>query len=358
MKIGILTLPLHSNYGGVLQAYALYTTLQKMGHTVTLIDDKVYSIDTIKEKLSLLRWNVFRLVGLRSGLHPQLYVKEEMTNILPFICRYLPNQVNLSRINEQTFDAIIVGSDQVWRGLYSIDPMRYFLNFTKGWKIYRWAYAASFGIANWTPPEKYIKKIQKLLRDFDYVSTREKSGVDICRKLLDRADTDWVIDPTMLLSPNDYLSLCTDVSVSSKSKLLYYILDENEDTQSILNTISKYRKIETENINKFVDGKHKNSIEYWLKSIAESDYIFTDSFHGTVFSILFNKPFIVYGNKERGLSRFETLLTMTGLTNRFVSDVKQIDAIINDEIDWNEVNKLINQQQTRCLSIISMLLKS
>ena len=67
MKIGILTLPLHSNYGGILQAYALYTTLQRMGHTVTLIDDKVYSIDTLKEKLSLLRWNIFRLVGLKTS---------------------------------------------------------------------------------------------------------------------------------------------------------------------------------------------------------------------------------------------------------------------------------------------------
>jgi len=355
MKIGILTLPLHSNYGGVLQAYALYTTLQRIGHTITLIDDKVYSIDTLMEKLSLLRWNIFRLVGLKSGLHPQLCVKEEMTNILPFIDRYLPNQKSVTHVNEQTFDAIIVGSDQVWRGLYSTDLLRYFLNFTKGWKIHRYAYAASFGIDNWTQPQNILKECQELLQNFDYVSTREKSGINICHKLLGRTDTDWVIDPTILLSSNDYLSLCMNVPVYSKDKLLYYILDENKDTQSILDLISKCKKIGTININKFIDGKHKNSIEYWLKSIADSKYVFTDSFHGTVFSILFNKPFIVYGNKERGLSRFETLLSMTGLENRMAYTIEDIPAILSKDINWSQVNERIGKERERCWNVLNKL---
>lgn len=354
MKIGILTLPLHSNYGGVLQAYALYTTLQRMGHIVTLIDDKVYSIDTLKEKLSLLRWNVFRIVGLRTGLHPQLSTKEEMANILPFIYRYLPNQISMTHINEQTFDAIIVGSDQVWRGLYSTDLMRYFLNFTKGWKIRRWAYAASFGIDNWTQSPEVLLECSLLLRDFDYVSIREKSGADICCNLLNRTDTDWVIDPTMLLLPDDYLSLCTEIPACSENKLFCYILDENEDTRQIINIISNMQKKGTYTI----DKKHKVSIESWLKSIAKSDYVFTDSFHGTVFSILLNKPFIVYGNVKRGLSRFESLLSTTGLMERFCSNVKQIDVILNKQIDWVEVNKRVCQQRTRCKKIISTLLES
>lgn len=354
MKIGILTLPLHTNYGGVLQAYALYMVLKKMGHSVRLIDDKLYTIETIRERASLVLWNAMRLIGLRNTPHPQLCIAEEMKNFLPFITQYLPNQISVAKIKKDTFDAIIVGSDQIWRGTYSKDLMRYFLDFTAGWPIKRYAYAASFGTDDWGLDNAALIRCRNLVRQFDYVSTREKSGVDICKKQLGIA-AHWVIDPTMLLTSSEYLSLCNNPI--RHGGMVSYVLDNSEAVHEMEVLIARRKGLSINNLQKFTDGQHKDSIEHWLQAIAWSDFVFTDSFHGTVFSILFNKPFIVCGNKERGQSRFETLLSMTGLTDRMTDSLDKIPEILSKDIDWEKVNGLVRNERKRCLCVLHDLTK-
>ena len=128
MRIGILTLPLHTNYGGILQAYALYTVLSSMGHQVSLIDGKMYEISSMREKLSVFLWEIMKSLGLRNEKHPQLQMQDQMATIIPFIKKNIPNIISPRHVKSNKFDAIVVGSDQVWRGEYS-PLLPYFLDF-------------------------------------------------------------------------------------------------------------------------------------------------------------------------------------------------------------------------------------
>ena len=157
MRIGILTLPLHTNYGGILQAYALQTVLERMGHDVCLIEKK-------RQPLRLPLWKAplsygKRIVKNLTG-HPfPIFYEKKMNREEPivrqntdkFINKYIKRRIvdDFSDIKETDFDAIVVGSDQIWRPKYFQEIEHTFLDFTEGWNIKRIAYAASFGTDKW-----------------------------------------------------------------------------------------------------------------------------------------------------------------------------------------------------------------
>lgn len=352
MKIGILTLPLHTNYGGILQAFALYTVLSSMGHQVSLIDGKMYEINSLREKLSVFLWEIMKLLGLRKRKHPQLQMQDKMTNIIPFIQKNIPNIISPTFVKPTTFDAIIVGSDQIWRGEYS-PLLPYFLDFASNWEIKRIAYAASFGVSDWKPSEKQLKLCKNLIKKFYLVTVREKEGINICRKKLD-CSSQWTIDPTMLLQPETYISMIKHTTSESAGKILTYVLDDNKEVEDIISSMSSSMRKDVFNLRLPSENRINVSVETWLRSFYDCDYVITDSFHGTVFSILFNKPFFVYINKERGSSRFKTLLEFTGLSYRVVTSPNDLSAI-STQINWNNVNEKIAIERKRCLELFSLL---
>lgn len=351
MKIGILTLPLHTNYGGILQAYALYSTLQNLGHEVSLIDGKMYEITSLREKLSVVAWQMLKSLGFYKKRHPQLELRDKMEVLIPFIQKYIPQQISLQRVHSDTFDAIVVGSDQVWRGLYC-DQLLYFLDFAKDWNVQRVAYAASFGVDDWRPSLDIVDKCKSLLSKFTYVSTREKSGIKICRDILD-CNAEWVIDPTMLLTPQIYKNLAhmgEHEERKAKNYLLAYLLDSDKEKKQIVEKLASKHNLSIVNIGISETGQKVMSIGKWLRLIDNSGYVVTDSFHGTVFSILFNRPFCVLQNSERGNSRFNSLLEFTGLTARMSNNP-------TGEIDWQTVNSKINTERKRCIAVLKNILK-
>lgn len=113
----------------------------------------------------------------------------------------------------------------------------------------------------------------------------------------------------------------------------------NVDKRQICNYISNKHSLPIHHIHQ-ADNKVRQSIPFWLKNIYEADFVITDSFHGTVFSIIFNKPFIAIGNEQRGMSRFTSLLTLFSLGNRLLTtyDQTEIDRISNNPINWKSVN--------------------
>ena len=141
---------------------------------------------------------------------------------------------NLNLLNEKDFDAIIVGSDQVWRTCYNPQIENAFLDFAKEWKhVRRIAYAPSFGIDEWEYSEEQTQKCRQLVQKFDAVSVREVSGVKLCREYLG-VEAKHVLDPTMLLDKEDYLYLISRAEVVRHSNtLLQYVLDKNEDRVAI-----------------------------------------------------------------------------------------------------------------------------
>lgn len=351
MKIGILTLPLHTNYGGILQAYALYNTLQNLGHEVSLIDGKMYEVTSLREKLSVVKWQMLKILGFYKKRHPQLELRDKMEVLIPFIQKYIPQQIPLQSVHSDTFDAIVVGSDQVWRGLYS-NQLLYFLDFAKDWNIKRVAYAASFGVDNWDPSLDIIDKCKSLLGKFTYVSTRERSGIKICNEILD-CHAEWVIDPTMLLTSQMYKNIAYmggHDNREAQSYLLAYLLDNDKDKKLIVEELASKHNLNIVNIGISESGQKVMPVEKWLRLIDNSSYVVTDSFHGTVFSILFNRPFCVLQNKGRGNSRFKSLLEFTGLTDRMCNNP-------TENIDWQTVNTKINTERERCVEALKNALK-
>lgn len=367
MRIGILTLPLHTNYGGILQAYALQTVLERMGHDVCLIEKK-------KQPLRLPLWKAPLSYGKRiiknlTGHPYPIFFERKVNREEPlvrqntdkFVNKYIKRRFvdDFSEIGKDDFDAIVVGSDQVWRPKYFIDGIENaYLTFAKEWNIKRIAYAASFGTDKWEYSSEQTTSCRRLLKNFDAVSVRESSAVTLCREHFG-VDVKRVLDPTMLLSTNDYMNLFdANGTPKSNGNLLCYIIDETPEKMSFVNKIALERGLIPFRVNSKVENliaplqeRIQPPVEQWLRGFYDADFVVTDSFHACVFSILFNKPFFVLGNEKRGLSRFSSLLGMFGMENLLVTN-KDLNEKQND-IDWECVMSLLAEEKKKAINFFN-----
>lgn len=367
MKIGIITLPLHTNYGGILQAYALQTVLERMGHEVEILEEPhEYKRASLKR---YIRRVLKKCIGKRSIINYEGFMRKWQPRVAididEFINTYIHRRiVKYNTLREGEYDAFVVGSDQVWRPSYNQHLEQAFLNFTENWKnVKRIAYAVSFGVDNWELTKKQTEECKRLVQKFDFVSVREYTAVNLCKEHLGIEAT-HVLDPTLLLSADDYQKLIDGLKISDSPYVFSYLLDESEEKIDILEDISKrlnlpVRKIKLEkDISKIPMSKLKSltypSIQEWLASFAQADFVVTDSFHGTVFSIIFNKPFVVLPNKGRGVARFESLLKDISLENRIFSDFL-ISDILYEEFPF-QINSVLFQKSERIKLKIESLL--
>lgn len=350
MKIGILTLPIAENYGGILQAVALYQYFANEGHEVTLIykeNQKNILKEVIKKTLILIPFhNLFNVrtnaqinMGLqeRIALHKN-FIDQEIPSISPY---FITTDELRIYAEEQQFDIVIVGSDQVWRKAYINDPyyFSYFLDFVPE-STKKASYAASFGKDHWEGSGDE-QRISELLKKFSGISVRETSGVDICQKTFGIDNVQHVLDPTLLMGKEFYLELIKkyDVSNISPQKIVTYVLDEadkkKEITQFYQNELC-YGEDEILHLKGFSDANRTYSVPEWLSAIANADFVITDSFHGMVFSIIFEKQFIVIGNRDRGYDRFVSLLSSLSLENYLIDSNSMSSEFLS--IDYKRIN--------------------
>lgn len=368
MKIGIITLPLHTNYGGILQAYALQTVLERMGHEVCLVEKR-------RKPVTLPLWKAPLVYGKRilknaKGSPFPLFYEQKVNREEPFvrqhtdkfICRYIKRRIvgDFSEINESDYDAIVVGSDQIWRPKYFNDNIeRAFLDFTEGWDVRRIAYAASFGTDEWEYTRAQTRRCERLLKRFDAVSVREASGADLCREHFG-VEAKTMLDPTMLLEKEDYIRLFENANTpKSNGTLLNYILDDTPEKTALTNRIAKERGLvpfrvnAKSDINLPIENRIAPSVEQWLRGFYDAEFVVTDSFHACVFSILFNKPFLVVGNQKRGLSRFISLLGMFGLEDRLIPDININNVLFSKKIDYILINNLLNELKYKSIRLFN-----
>lgn len=357
MKIGILTIPFNNNYGGYLQSFALMSVLKQMGHEPTLIMRR-----HLKKPFSFVGRVKYFVKGvvktiIKRKSYPCIYNVENTfwrrgKEIQTFLNTYIQPQTKYIYTTDELryecygkFDAIIVGSDQIWRSIYVPGFVgNMYLDFTKGWNVKRISYAASFGtdFPEYTQEEK--DNCGRLISQFDAVSVREESGL----KVFD--DFNWnvkdpkvVLDPTLLLTKEDYNRILLSKNEMLKGKIFCYVLDKNEETQCSISDIMSRLNKQIYEISDIQKGDSVlPSIEFWLSAIRDSDFVITDSFHGTVFSIIFNKPFVVCLNKSRGNSRFVNLLEQFGLSDNIYSTTSDIKRIYNK--DWTDINRIIKEK--------------
>lgn len=366
MKIGILTQPLRNNYGGLLQAYALQTTLKRMGHDVWIINREFEEPHFIRKFTSLGKKIILKYFFKKSTEPIFIFepTKEEKKIVatytyqfvkahFPHITKIITKNKDLLSLSRKGFDAYVVGSDQVWRPGYSPNITNYFFDFVENeTKIKRIAYAASFGFSNWEFTEEQTRDCSRLAKKFDAISVREDSGIDLCREYLGVGAV-HVLDPTMLLDTKDYIHLVENENEgNSVGNLMTYILDETDEKKQIINDASKKLKLSPFSVmpNKMLTKETRaqigeciySPVTQWLRGFIDAEFVVTDSFHGCVFSILFNKPFIVIGNQKRGMSRFNSLLKIFELEDRLVHVSKtNYKNLFIEQINWTKVNAIL-----------------
>jgi len=365
-KIGILTLPLIDNYGGIIQITALNHYLNSLGYETVHLNKK-YKISRFKIIVrNLLRWNPFyKVVDINNHAKRDRYIvkmrdfiKKELPNSTKPI--YTPEQLRKT-LKELDIDAVIVGSDQVWRMLYINDNYEdYFLAFADAKQTRKIAYAASFGQSSWEHPE-LAENISALLKDFTAVSAREDSGVTICNTVFNIPNAKQALDPTFLPNISYYEDIIErEFNQNKDIDLFNYILDKTPRKNAIIKDISESLNLREDAIyldNNLKDfqkiGVLKPAIGEWLYHFKKAKFIVTDSFHGTVFSIIFNKQFLTIGNESRGLTRFTSLLNALGLADRLIlEDEPNYKERISSPIDYITVNKKLEQLKLESISFL------
>lgn len=370
MRIGILTQPLLTNYGGMLQAYALQTVLKRLGHDVTIIN-RCYP----KVQYSLLS-KILRIKNIIIGrdvvctdISKRAFVEEKTSRFISENCKLTAPIFTTDELNafqqQEKLDAIVVGSDQVWRPRYSPNIYNYFLDFVEGNDVIRYSYAASFGVDIWEFNQQESEICSKLAKQFNGISVREASAINLCKEYLG-VEAKHVLDPTLLLSQQDYQTLQRGDTHASNGSLFTYILDAGEGKESIISKVSEIfgfkpficmpkLKFTYQNAKKSLKDCQFPAVEQWIQSFIDAEMVITDSFHGTAFSIIFNKPFWVLANPRRGNTRMESLLETFGLKDRMISEENIGKKDLRASIDWERVNTIKENLKKESMDFLSSI---
>ena len=325
MKIGILTHPLGANYGGILQAWALSTYLESLGHDVVVLNRK--------NNLPLLKRvakNILTVCGYKRYADPKYST----------LVRFVENNINYSKplstdrqmtayVKQHGLDLVIVGSDQVWRPDFAKKyGFNYFLDFVPQ-GVKQASYAASFGLSDWGYNSEETQRIAGLLSKFVAVSVREDEAVELCKDNLD-IEVEHMLDPTLLLSNTYYDKIASCRKINEPYTFVYWLGSEEEKQKAIREFGNQTKIVEIS----LRGNTQLDSIENWLSYIKYADNVITDSFHGLAFSILFNKQFYIQSNSSGGNGRVRSLLEMLEIASQFDGDSKSIDySIVNNRID-------------------------
>lgn len=352
MRIGIYTQELRDNYGGILQNYALQQVLKKIGHEAITIDYRPRS-NFFWYLVSQIKTIVLFLIGKKRSFRKYEKTPERSCYTAPFIRKYIRTSWRMQFITPFVpgllkIECAITGSDQVWRPAYN--NLSYaFLDFVRNEKIKKISYAASFGVDFWEYSDSQTKKCKELVKAFKAVSVRESSGVALCEKYLG-INAIHVLDPTLLLLKKDYERLCSDVKpIFSKSLVIAYILDLSEDKEDIIRNVAKEKGLDYIIIS--AEKNIEKTVEEWLSVFRDADYIVTDSFHGTVFSIIFQKSFNVILNNKRGESRFKSILSLFGLEERIIS--KDMKSYNIEDIDWDKIEPILEKWKNKSINFLT-----
>ena len=337
MKIGILTHPLGANYGGILQAWALSTYLKSLGHNVVVLNRK-NNLPFLKRVAK----NLLTACGYKR------YADPRYSKLVSFVEKNINYSKPLSTDRQMTayvkkyrLDMVIVGSDQVWRPDFAKNyGFNYFLDFVPP-GVKKASYAASFGLSAWGYNYEETQMIAGLLSKFVAVSVREDEAIKLCKDNLG-IEVEHLLDPTFLLTNTYYDNIASDRKINEPYTYVYWLGSEEEKQKAIREFGDQNKIVEIS----LRGNTPLESIEDWLSYIKYADKVITDSFHGLVFSILFNKQFFIQPNVSGGNGRIHSLLKLVDIT-------PQLDN--NLSIDYSVVSMRIDKLRKNAYDFLSEL---
>lgn len=364
MKIGILTYHFSNNYGALFQAYGLRNWFLEQGVDAEFIN---YHPEHVESGGKVTFSNIFSIATVKILFLKLINIKEKIFGNKEQKKGFIEFKKNILGIHNQEYktleelndanldyDILICGSDQIWNPSeqYGVDPV-YFLDFkTKKIDTLKISYAPSFGKDELN--ERFKQEIKNLISKLDVVSVREKSGVKIIENLL-HIDVSLVPDPTVLVS--NYEKIMKKYEVEDDNFVFCYYLrsriniGETAEYIASTNNYSLYSPHNPHRRWKEVGHTIYPSPDQWLYLLNKSKFVVTNSFHGTILSILLNKPFVVVGiggDRAKYNARALNILDQCGLKHRFVQefDRNNIDNLLNEEINWNKVNIKVKKLRT------------
>lgn len=341
MKVSIITYHDEDNYGATLQAYATYRAVKELGYTPEIINLHMAHRESIITKI------IFRLKRFRFNRFRSKY--------MPNMTKLYTSLVELQK-NPPQSDVYLVGSDQTWNPVISKEyALAYFLDFGDD-GIKRISYASSFGTSSWVD-SAFAKKdnVKRLLSRFSSRLIREDKGVEICKKEFG-LDASQVVDPVLLFPSYPEL---TGAIRQSNNIIVYKIKNDAEFYKRAV-ILGKEMSCDVRSIGsmrqlKGIKTSYPERIEDWIANIASAKYVFTDSFHGTVLSLLYHRQFVIYVGEKSKLSRITSLLKMVGLEDRLFSNednIAEIQRVLNTPIDYEKVDIILNHQRAESMDYL------
>lgn len=356
-KIGTINFHRAINYGAVLQAYALNESIKKLGGNPVTLDYKNPHIEKLYDPNNI---NYKNFKGFISSLLTYNRKKKKKQAFERFREKYLTsyNANNLETLETANFKCFITGSDQVWNYNMTQFDKAYFLDFVTD-SSKKNSYAASFGFE--CIPDEYLEEYKKLLENFNNISVREEQGAVIINDLLGR-QVESVLDPTMLLSLDDWSNI-SQIHKNQEDYILIYTLATSQTLFDFAANLAHKTNCKiiyiSDALRKRIKATYAIGVspEEFLGLFKDAKYIITNSFHGTAFSINFNKPFFVEMLPPPAIvnSRLENILDIFDLRSRKIINGNS-DNIFKD-IDYTAVNEKLEIERQKSLDFLKRILE-
>jgi len=349
-KVGILTLCGNFNFGNKLQNYAVVKTLENMNLSVNTI--WIENANKASNKAQLKKYyNRIKKDYFTSHKRRKYFIK--FNKYLNLKYRLIFNN-DFKKVNNK-FDYFVVGSDQVWNYQFANNESFYLLTDSNKNNI---AFSASFGIDSL--PDKLKDTYKKGLKGFKAISVREDKGKEIVDELLNNKKTEVLVDPTMMLTSSEWDKISNSPKqmklLNEKKYILNYFLgDLSDDNLKEIKRVAKENDCEIINILDKKDPFYNCGPSEFLYLEKNAFLICTDSFHSSVFAILYNRPFVIFKRKTDNIanmySRIDTLLSKFKLENREFNGKKITKK--NMEHDYNKAYEILECERNKALKFLN-----
>lgn len=370
-KVGIVSCYFKHNYGSMLQAYATQKVFDNMeipNETINIDENidfangkkkyymsQITNIPFIKSKLGMVKLKLDKKINKNLGNNIQIRdnkYKEFEKNF-----KLTKPYKTYKELSEQcvNYSNVIVGSDQLWLPVNVVADY-YTLNWVPD-NVNKVSYATSFGVS--TVPDKYKNDYKKFLNRINCLSTREEAGVKLVEQLSDNKAT-LVCDPTLLLNKEEWMDIQKEEPIIKEKYILCYFLGKNIEHRKFAERLKEKTGCKIVSLNhadeyvkysdKFCDyAPYDIGPAEWINLIRNAEYVCTDSFHGTVFSLINNTKFFTferYSNKNSKVStnsRIYSLLGIVDLKERILSGTENVDDVIKMQINFDNVNEKLDK---------------